>query len=93
MHARRIAITAAGLILLASGAFAGPPSLNDSSGFVTGTVRYVNLQQGVVILQDGTELRATGPHQLDALQEGRRARFTFEQTVDRKLIRTVQPES
>ena len=84
-----IAAIGTALVLFGFGAFAADNG--DYSGRVTGTVRYLNAKQGVVILTDGTELRTTGHQQLERLAEGTRAQFRFQQTGDRKLIMSVEP--
>ncbi len=59
-------------------------------GTVEAKVRYVYRAQQLVVLDDGTLLRATRPGQLEPLHEGDMVRVLFVSTAGQKLIERIE---
>jgi len=59
-------------------------------GTVEARVHYIYRAQQLVVLEDGTVLRASSPRQLDRLHEGDTVRVQFVSSAGQKLIERIE---
>jgi len=81
---------ALGLTLVAGAARADGPSAGYGAQEV-GTIRYINRAQSLVVLANGTELRAPDPAMLSHIAEGQMVRVDFTNDGARSVINSIEP--
>jgi len=62
---------------------------SENGGQVEGTIRAVYTGQGLLVLTNGAEFRATDPRQLDQVREGMTVKVNYMQTGERKVINFI----
>jgi len=55
-----------------------------------GTVREINTMIGMVVLEDGTELRVTSGEIMAKIHEGDKVEVTFEEKEGQKVVSSVE---
>ena len=63
------------------------------AGQEVGTIRYINRQQNVIILDNGDEFRTTDPRVLQPLREGELVKVDFSFNGDHAVINFVEPST
>jgi hypothetical protein len=81
---------ALGLTLVAGAARADGPSAGYGAQEV-GTVRYINRAQSLVVLDNGTELRAPDPRMLSNIAEGELVKVDFTNDGVRSILNFIEP--
>jgi len=89
----RIGVLMTGLVLLAmmgaTPAVAGRAGEDSPPDTIDGTVRLLDLQQGLVQLTDGTEFRVLNPRQLEGLKVGAAVHILFERRSGHNIVLTI----
>ena len=89
----RIAAVIVATFVLASALSVTPASARGANdvfaGVAEGKVQYLNKQQLIVVLNDGTLLSATGSEQIDQLAEGATVRIQFVSGGRGKVIERI----
>ena len=88
-HWPTTAMFAVVLVFMATITFAGGPNVG-SSGSLQGQIRDVNPRQGLIVLQDGTELRAYDFRQIEGLRPGMQVRVFYDESFGRKTINRLE---
>ena len=78
------------LALLASIAFVVCPVVEAADSALKGTVKEVNTMIGMVVLEDGTELRVTSGEIMAKIHEGDKVEVTFEEKEGQKVVSSVE---
>lgn len=78
------------LALLASIAFVACPVVEAADSALKGTVKEVNTMIGMVVLEDGTELRVTSGEIMAKIHEGDKVEVMFEETDGEKVVSSVE---
>jgi len=78
------------LALLASIAFVACPVVEATDSALKGTVKEVNTMIGMVVLEDGTELRVTSGEIMAKIHEGDKVEVTFEEKEGQKVVSSVE---
>ena len=78
------------LALLVSIAFVVCPVVEAADSALKGTVREINTMIGMVVLEDGTELRVTSGEIMAKIHEGDKVEVTFEEKEGQKVVSSVE---
>ena len=78
------------LALLASIAFVVCPVVEAADSALKGTVKEVNTMVGMVVLEDGTELRVTSGEIMAKIHEGDKVEVMFEEKDGQKVVSSVE---
>lgn len=78
------------LALLASLAFVVCPVVEAADSALKGTVKEVDTAIGMVVLEDGTELRITSGEIMAKIHEGDNVEVTFEEREGQKVVSSVE---
>lgn len=78
------------LALLASLAFVVCPVVAVAASTLEGTVKEVDTAMGMVVLEDGTELRVTSGEIMAKIHEGDKVELTFEEKDGQKVVSSVE---
>jgi Cu/Ag efflux protein CusF len=78
------------LALLASLAFVVCPVVEAADSALKGTVKEVDTAIGMVVLEDGTELRITSGEIMAKIHEGDNVEVVFEEKDGQKVVSSVE---
>ena len=79
-----------GLALLGSAATVHARA-QEYAGQAVGTIRYINRQQNVIILENGDEFRTTDQRVLQSLREGELVKVDFWTNGERAYLNSIAP--
>jgi len=88
---RRTTLTITMALGLALVAGVGTVRAADTRGEAISTIRYLDFDQHLIVLNDGTELLATDPAVLDNVHAGEMVKVRFTQEGGRYVIDSIEP--
>jgi len=78
------------LALLASIAFAVCPAVEAGDSALKGIVKEIDTSSGMVVLEDGTELRVMSHEIIAKIREGDKVEVMFEEKDGQKVVSSVE---